>query len=75
MAPKFNKTTQIWDAISEADNKGACGSVGRSTRQGPVPFFKHITDFDLYDQMVLKYNKWPMINVGGRKRRVVWMCN
>ena len=75
MAPKFNKTTQIWDAISEADNEGACGSVGRLTRQGPVPFFKHITDFDLYDQMVLKYNKWPMINVGGRKRRVVWMCN
>ena len=33
-------------------------------RQGPVPFFKRVADFDLYDQMVLKYNKWPMINTG-----------
>ena len=57
MAPKFNKITQIWEVISEADNEGACGSVGRLIRQGPVPFFKYITDFDLYDLMVLKYNK------------------
>ena len=72
MAPKINKITKSWDVISEADNEEA---VGRLIRQGPVPFFKRVTDFYLYDQMVLKYNKWPMINAGGRKRRVVWMFN
>ncbi len=57
MAPRFNKTTQQWEVTSEAKNNEACGSVGRLIRQGPVPFFKRITDFDLYDQMVVKYNK------------------
>ena len=55
MAPKFNKTTQKWEVTSEADNEGSYGAVGSLIRQGPVPFFKRVTDSDLYDQMVLKY--------------------
>ena len=40
----------------QQDHEGACRSVGKLICQGPVPFFKRLTNFDLYDQMMLKYN-------------------
>mmetsp|Transcript_13541 Transcript_13541/g.20632 ORF Transcript_13541/g.20632 Transcript_13541/m.20632 type:complete len:172 (-) Transcript_13541:153-668(-) len=55
MAPKFNKSTQKWEITDGTDTEGAYGPVGSLIRQGPVPFFKRVTDPDLYEQMVLKY--------------------
>ena len=55
MVPRFDKSSQKWFPENEKDMEGAYGPIGSLIRQGPVPFFKRLTDPELYDQMVLKY--------------------
>ena len=55
MVPRFDKSSQKWFPENEKDMEGGYDPIGSLIRQGPVPFFKRVTDPELYEQMVLKY--------------------
>jgi len=55
MAPRYNPSTERWEATNEEEATPAYGPVGSLIRQGPLPFIQHLTNADEYDQAVLKY--------------------
>jgi hypothetical protein len=55
MAPRYNPSTERWEASNEDEATPAYGPVGSLIRQGPLPFIQHLTNADEYDQAVLKY--------------------
>mmetsp|Transcript_28610 Transcript_28610/g.34848 ORF Transcript_28610/g.34848 Transcript_28610/m.34848 type:complete len:185 (+) Transcript_28610:73-627(+) len=56
MVPKYDASTNRWEPTT-AEEKAEAGypPIGSLIRQGPVPFFRRLTDPDGYDQGVLKY--------------------
>lgn len=53
MAPKYNAATQRWEPTDPQDTVGY-PPIGSLIRQGPLPFFKRLTNADEYEQGVLK---------------------
>ena len=55
MVPKFDASTERWEATTDEDLEDGYGIIETIVRNGPLPFFQRIINADAYEQSVLKY--------------------
>mmetsp|Transcript_5460 Transcript_5460/g.8020 ORF Transcript_5460/g.8020 Transcript_5460/m.8020 type:complete len:178 (+) Transcript_5460:100-633(+) len=55
MVPKFDPSTERWEATTDEDLEGGYDVIETIVRNGPIPFAQRIINGDAYEQSVLKY--------------------